>query len=86
MESTFKLLKVPAIEPWRSVIERTVDDLDAINIMAYDYYWPVVIIIIIIVDYYHPHHQHHHHPHHCNALFLHFRPTTDKSQNLKMKT
>jgi len=31
---------VPAIEPWRSVIQRTVDDLDAINIMAYDYYWP----------------------------------------------
>jgi len=31
---------VPAIEPWRSVIERTVDDLDAVNIMAYDYYWP----------------------------------------------
>jgi len=31
---------VPAIEPWSSVIARTVDDLDAINIMAYDYYWP----------------------------------------------
>jgi len=31
---------VPAIEPWRSVIERTVEDLDAVNIMAYDYYWP----------------------------------------------
>lgn len=31
---------VPAVEPWKSVIERTADDLDAINIMAYDYYWP----------------------------------------------
>ena len=37
---------MPAIEPWRSVIERTVEDLDAVNIMAYDYYWPVIIIII----------------------------------------
>ena len=41
-----KRLKVPAIEPWRSVIERTVEDLDAVNIMAYDYYWPVIIILI----------------------------------------
>ena len=41
-----KRLKVPAIEPWRSVIERTVDDLNAVNIMAYDYYWPVIIILI----------------------------------------
>ena len=42
-------LKVPAIEPWHSVIERTAKDLDAINIMAYDYYWPVIIIIIITI-------------------------------------
>ena len=42
-------LKVPAIEPWHSVIERTAKDLDAINIMAYDYYWPVIIIIITII-------------------------------------
>ena len=43
-------LKVPAIEPWHSVIERTAKDLDAINIMAYDYYWPVIIIVIIVIS------------------------------------
>ena len=31
------------------MIERTADDLDAINIMAYDYYWPVIIIIAIFI-------------------------------------
>ena len=31
------------------MIERTADDLDAINIMAYDYYWPVVFVIIVVI-------------------------------------
>jgi len=28
-----------AVEPWQSTIRQTVNELDAVNIMAYDYYW-----------------------------------------------
>lgn len=30
---------VTAIEPWHSVIKEAAGELDAINVMAYDYYW-----------------------------------------------
>ena len=31
------------IEPWRSTIVGTLEELDAVNVMAYDYYWTVGI-------------------------------------------
>jgi len=30
---------VSAVEPWMSTIRQTVEELDAVNVMAYDYYW-----------------------------------------------
>ena len=32
---------VAIIEPWRTTIEETAGLLDAVNVMAYDYYWGV---------------------------------------------
>ena len=29
------------IDPWQSTIRDAVEELDAVNVMAYDYYWNV---------------------------------------------
>ena len=32
---------VAILEPWMSTISQTLEELDAVNVMAYDYYWQV---------------------------------------------
>ena len=32
-------------EPWKSTIEGAVEEIDAVNVMAYDYYWDVSSLV-----------------------------------------